>query len=99
MVPAQPREKRLLVSDMDSTMITIECIDELADAVGIRAEVAAITRRAMNGELDFRAALEARVALLAGLPVTVFEEIYRERAALHAGRAHADPDHARARRD
>lgn len=78
-VPAQPRVKRLLVSDMDSTMIAIECIDELAAAVGIRAEVAAITQRAMNGELDFRAALEARVALLAGLPVGVFEEIYRER--------------------
>lgn len=78
-LPAAGREKRLLVSDMDSTMITIECIDELADAVGIRPEVAAITRRAMNGELDFRAALEARVALLAGLPVTVFEDIYRER--------------------
>jgi phosphoserine phosphatase len=78
-VPAQPRVKRLLVSDMDSTMITIECIDELADAVGIRTEVAAITRRAMNGEMDFRTALEARVALLAGLPVAVFEDIYRER--------------------
>jgi phosphoserine phosphatase len=78
-VPARAREKRLLVSDMDSTMITIECIDELADAVGIRAEVAAITRRAMNGEMDFRTALEARVALLAGLPVAVFEDIYRER--------------------
>jgi phosphoserine phosphatase len=78
-VPAQPREKCLLVSDMDSTMIAIECIDELADAVGIWSEVAAITQRAMNGELDFRAALEARVALLAGLPVTVFEQIYRER--------------------
>ena len=60
-------------------------IDELADAVGVKAEVAAITRRAMNGELDFRAALEARVALLAGLPVTVFEEIYRERVRLMPG--------------
>ncbi len=60
-------------------MITIECIDELADAVGIRPEVAAITQRAMNGEIDFRAALEARVALLEGLPVAVFEEIYRLR--------------------
>lgn len=78
-VPAQAREKRLLVSDMDSTMIMIECIDELADAVGIKSEVAAITRRAMNGEMDFRAALEARVALLEGLPVAVFEDIYRER--------------------
>ena len=79
------RLKRLLVSDMDSTVITVECIDELAAAAGIRAEIAAITRRAMNGEIDFRAALEARVALLAGLPVTVFGEVYRERVRLMPG--------------
>jgi len=78
-VPAQGRRKRLLVSDMDSTMITIECIDELADYVGIKAEVAAITRRAMNGEIEFRAALAERVALLAGLAVEAIEEICRER--------------------
>jgi phosphoserine phosphatase len=84
-VPAAGRAKRLLVCDLDSTIITIETIDELADLVGVKAEVAAITRRAMRGELAFAPALEARVALLAGLPATVFEEIYRERARLMAG--------------
>jgi len=85
MVPAAHRIKRLLVSDMDSTIITVECIDELADLLGIKAEVAAITRRAMNGELDFEAALGARVALLAGLPESVLEEVYRERVRLMPG--------------
>jgi phosphoserine phosphatase len=84
-VPAGDRIKRLLVCDLDSTIITIETIDELADLVGLKTEVAAITRRAMRGELAFGPALEARVALLAGLPATVFEEIYRERARLMPG--------------
>jgi phosphoserine phosphatase len=84
-VPAAERIKRVLVSDMDSTVITVECIDELADLAGIRSEVARITRRAMNGEIDFRAALEARVALLAGLPVAVLDEIYRERVRFMPG--------------
>lgn len=84
-LPAEGRRKRLLVSDMDSTMITVECIDELADYLGVRAEVSAITRRAMDGELDFLAALRARVALLAGLPVHVFEEVFRERVRLMPG--------------
>ena len=65
--PAAGREKRLLVADMDSTMITVECIDELADFAGIKAQVAAVTEAAMRGELDFAGALDARVALLAGL--------------------------------
>lgn len=86
-VPAAERVKRLLVSDMDSTVITVECLDEVAGALGIQAEVAAITRRAMNGELDFRTALVARVALLAGLPVAVLDEIYRERVRLMPGAA------------
>jgi phosphoserine phosphatase len=64
---------------MDSTMITVECIDELADYAGIKAEVAAVTARTMNGELDFRQSLEARVTLLAGLPAGVIDEICRER--------------------
>jgi phosphoserine phosphatase len=84
-VPAGDRTKRLLLCDLDSTIITIETIDELADLVGVKAEVAAITRRAMRGELAFAPALEARVALLAGLPDTIFEEIYRERARLMPG--------------
>lgn len=70
---------RLLVADMDSTMITVECIDELADYAGIKAEVAAITVRAMAGELDFRAALAERVALLAGLREQVIEDCLAER--------------------
>jgi len=78
-VPLMSRRKRLLVADMDSTMIGEECIDELADAVGIKAEVAAITARAMNGELDFEAALRTRVKLLKGLPLSRMEEVRRER--------------------
>jgi phosphoserine phosphatase len=85
LVPAAGRRKAVLVSDMDSTIITIECIDELADFVGIKAEVAAITRRAMNGELDFQAALEARVALLEGVPETAIAEICAQRLALTPG--------------
>jgi phosphoserine phosphatase len=84
-VPAEDRLKRVLVCDLDSTIITIETIDELADMVGVKAEVAAITRRAMRGEIAFAPALEARVALLAGLPETIFERIYRERARLMPG--------------
>jgi phosphoserine phosphatase len=84
-LPAEGRRKRLLVSDMDSTMITVECIDELADYLGVKPEVSAITRRAMGGELDFVAALRARVALLEGLPVRVFDEVFRERVRLMPG--------------
>jgi phosphoserine phosphatase len=73
------RRKMLLVSDMDSTMITVECIDELADYSGIKPEIAAITERAMAGELDFAEALTARVALLAGLNESVIAECLRER--------------------
>ena len=65
--PEAQRRRRLLVADMDSTMITVECIDELADYAGVRAEIAAITERAMQGELDFAGALKERVALLEGL--------------------------------
>ncbi len=78
-LPAGNRQKRLLISDMDSTMITVECIDELADFAGVKSEVASITRRAMNGELDFAGALTERVALLAGLPAGVIDEVYVER--------------------
>jgi phosphoserine phosphatase len=73
------RRKMLLVSDMDSTMITVECIDELADYAGIKPEIAAITERAMAGELDFAEALKARVALLAGLDENVIAQCLDER--------------------
>jgi phosphoserine phosphatase len=84
-LPAAHRQKQVLVCDLDSTIITIETIDELADWAGVKAEVAAITRRAMQGELDFAMALRARVKLLEGLPETIFEEVYRERARLTPG--------------
>src|SRR5918911_732237 len=85
--PALTRRKRLLVSDMDSTIITIECIDELADFAGLKAEIAAVTRRAMNGELAFAEALEARVALLAGVRESAVAEVIRERLRLMPGAA------------
>ena len=76
---ADNREKRLLLADMDSTMITVECIDELADYAGIKPQIAAITEAAMRGELDFEAALDARVALLAGLDAGVIDRCLAER--------------------
>ena len=72
--PTEGRRKRVLVADLESTIIENEMLDELADLVGLRQHVAAITRRAMNGELDFAAALWERVALLRGLPVAVLDE-------------------------
>jgi phosphoserine phosphatase len=83
--PAAGRRKRLLVADMDSTMITVECIDELADYAGLKAEVAAVTEQAMRGELDFAAALDARVALLAGLDAAVIDRCHEERVRLMPG--------------
>ena len=73
-VPTTNRRKRLLVADMESTMIENEMLDELADFLGLRDRIAAITARAMNGELDFAAALNERVRLLAGLPVARLDE-------------------------
>jgi phosphoserine phosphatase len=85
LTPSANRRKKLLVADMDSTMIEQECIDELADAVGIKDRVAEITRRAMNGELDFEQALRTRVGLIKGLERKVIEEIRRERITLAPG--------------
>lgn len=85
LVPLANRRKKLLVADMDSTMIGQECIDELADALGIKPQVAEITERAMRGELDFGQALDTRVALLKGLERQVVEEIRRERITLAPG--------------
>ncbi len=82
---AATRTKKLLVADMDSTMITIECIDELADFVGKKAEVSEVTEAAMRGELDFVAALDARVALLKGLPVEALQRCYDERVRYSPG--------------
>ena len=85
--PPGPREKRLLVADMDSTMIGQECIDELADYTGFKPAVAAITERAMRGELDFATALEERVALLDGLDEAVILQCLAERIRPNPGAA------------
>ncbi len=85
--PTVHREKKLLISDMDSTMIQQECIDELADKVGLKAHVSAITERAMNGELDFKTALIERVALLKGLPESSLQHVFDHRITLMAGAA------------
>ncbi len=75
--PAEGRRKALLVADMDSTIVTGETLDELADFAGLKGRIAAITARAMNGELDFKAALRERVAMLKGLPVDALERTWR----------------------
>ena len=83
--PVAFRSRRVLVADMDSTMITVECIDELADYAGIKPEIAAITEAAMRGELDFEAALDARVALLAGMDEGVIDRCLAERVRIMPG--------------
>jgi phosphoserine phosphatase len=84
-VTSANRRKKLLVADMDSTIIGCECIDELADMAGIKPKVAAITERAMRGEIDFPAALRERVALLKGLAIGDLDRVYRERVRLNPG--------------
>jgi phosphoserine phosphatase len=75
----------LFVSDMDSTLINIECIDEIADFAHLKPQVAAITERAMQGELDFSASLIERVALLQGLDIEVLDRVYTERLRVNKG--------------
>jgi phosphoserine phosphatase len=76
---------RLVALDMDSTLITIECVDEIADMHGVKPQVAGITAAAMRGEIDFRESLTQRVALLKGLPASALERVYAERLALSPG--------------
>jgi phosphoserine phosphatase len=83
--PLRAADFKLLAMDMDSTLITIECIDEIADMVGVKPQVAAITEAAMRGELDFPGALRRRVALLKGLPVEALDRVYKERLRLSPG--------------
>jgi phosphoserine phosphatase len=83
--PAATRRKQLLVADMDSTLIEQECIDELAEAVGLRAHIAAITERSMRGDIAFEPALRERVALLRGLDFDMALRIFRERITLMPG--------------
>ncbi|HJZ20322.1 MAG TPA: HAD-IB family phosphatase, partial [Bradyrhizobium sp.] len=83
--PAAFRRKKLFLADMDSTMIGQECIDELADFVGLKPHVAAITERAMRGEIAFEPALRERVALLKGLSAGVVDEVLAKRITLTPG--------------
>ena len=83
--PARGRRKRLLIADMDSTIINVECLDELADFAGVKAQVAAITERAMAGELAFEGALRERVAMLKGLGLDALQHCYDQRVRLNPG--------------
>jgi len=84
-VPATNRRKKLLIADMDSTIINVECIDELADFAGVKDQVAEITERSMSGELNFEESINERVALLKGMPESVLEQCYAERVSLNPG--------------
>jgi phosphoserine phosphatase len=85
LIPQAGRRKQLLLADMDSTIIACECLDELADFAGLKAEIAAITERAMAGELDFESALKERVSMLKGLPITALQRCYDDRVRLNPG--------------
>src|SRR5256885_11057953 len=85
LVAIEKRRKKLLVADMDSTIINVECLDELADMAGLKPQIAAITERAMRGELEFEAALKERVGMLKGLKLDALERSYAERVRLNPG--------------
>ena len=80
-----PRNTKLLITDMDSTLINIECVDEIADFINVKPQVAAITEAAMRGEIDFETSLRQRVSLLKGLEVSALERVYEERLRLNPG--------------
>ena len=84
-VPIANRRKKLLIADMDSTMIPVECIDEVADFAGVREQVVAITEPAMRGEMSFTEALHRRVELMAGLPESKLQEVFDQRVSLNPG--------------
>lgn len=84
-VPAQGRRKKLLISDMESTIVSCECLDELAEIAGIKPQIAAITERAMRGEIEFAGALRERLNLLKGMPLAALEQVWRERVRLIPG--------------
>jgi phosphoserine phosphatase len=83
--PAENRRKRLLIADMDSTIINVECLDELADFAGVKAQVSEITERAMRGELAFEGALRERVGMLKGLSTSALQTCFDERVRLNPG--------------
>jgi phosphoserine phosphatase len=79
------RRKKLLVADMDSTIIAVECLDELADMAGLKPKIAVLTEKAMKGEIEFEAGLRERVGLLKGLPLSALEKTWSERVRLNPG--------------
>lgn len=81
----EPQRAKLLVTDMDSTLINIECVDEIADFINVKPQVAEITESAMRGEIDFETSLRKRVSLLKGLEVSALERVYFERLQLNPG--------------
>ena len=81
----EPSQAALLVMDMDSTLISIECVDEIADFINAKPQVSAITEAAMRGEIDFETSLRQRVALLKGLEVSVLEQVFEQRLSLNPG--------------
>ena len=85
LVATAQRRKKLLVADMDSTIINVECLDELADMAGLKPKIAAITEKAMRGEIEFEAALRMRVGMLKGLPLSALEKTYAQRVRLNPG--------------
>lgn len=85
LVATAHRRKKLLIADMDSTIINVECLDELADMAGLKPQIAAITERAMRGELEFEGALKERVGMLKGLKLDALERTYAERVRLNPG--------------
>ena len=85
LVKTDQRRKKLLIADMDSTIINVECLDELADMAGLKPQIAAITERAMRGELEFEGALKERVGMLKGLTLDALERTYIERVRLNPG--------------
>ena len=84
-MPTAHRRKKLLIADMDSTIINVECLDELADMAGLKPQIAAITERAMRGELEFEARAAERVGMLKGLKLDALERTYAERVRLNPG--------------
>ena len=84
-IDTRSRRKKMLLADMDSTIIGCECLDELADFAGLKPQIAAITARAMRGEIEFESALRERVAMLKGLPTSLLQRVYDERVALNPG--------------
>jgi phosphoserine phosphatase len=85
LMAAAKRKKKLLIADMDATIIDVECLDELADMAGLKPKIAALTERAMKGEIEFEAALMERVGLLKGLKLEALERTYSERVRLNPG--------------